>query len=116
MPDDHADEIAGLVHGALRIAIIELVRGQVEGRPVQWADDPGSTWPRTRTSAGDFAGREWTIEVFDVARIDRRRLREALRDLFARVRARTGTLVSLVTHTPEDTSTHYAWVRPQARR
>src|SRR5437762_1123515 len=91
-----------------RDAVLELIQRRTAGRPVRWVD--------SRTSAGDFDGREWTVEVFDVAKDDRLALREALWDLFTEVRRRTGRPVSLLTHTPEDTSTFYAWVRAEPNR
>jgi hypothetical protein len=91
-----------------RDAVLELLQRRAAGRPVRWVD--------ARTSAGDFDGREWTVEVFDVAKDDRLALREALWDLFMEVRKRTGKPVSLLTHTPEDTSTYYAWVRSEPNR
>jgi len=75
---------------AARAAILKQVQRLVSGRPVRWAD--------RKSSAGDFDGRDWTIEVFDVARDDRHALREALWDLFAEARKRTGKSMSLVTH------------------
>src|SRR4051812_32098692 len=91
-----------------RDAILELIRRRSGGRPVRWVD--------ARTSAGDFDGREWTVEVFDVAKSDRLALREALWDLFTEGGKATGKPGSLLTHTPEDTSTYYAWVRSEPNR
>jgi len=82
-----------------RDAILEVVRRLASNRPVRWVDKV--------TSAGDFDGREWTIEVFDVAKGERLALRERLWDLFSAVRKHTGKPMSLVTHTPEDTSSFY---------
>ncbi|MBI5480559.1 MAG: hypothetical protein HY906_17005 [Deltaproteobacteria bacterium] len=91
-----------------RDAVLEVVRRLADDRPVRWVD--------SRTSAGDFDGREWTIEVYDVAKADRRALREKLWDLFSKVRRYTGKPMSLVTHTPEDTNAFYAWVRTEPNR
>ncbi len=88
-----------------RDAILGLVRRHARKRPVRWTD--------SRTSTGDFDGREWTIEIFDVAKGDRRPLRESLWDLFGEVEKQTGMALSLVTHTPEDTTAHYSWVRAE---
>lgn len=85
-----------------RDAILEVVRRLASNRPVRWVDK--------NTSAGDFDGREWTVEVFDVAKSDRLTLREKLWDLFSAVRKHTGKPMSLVTHTPEDTTSFYAWL------
>jgi hypothetical protein len=86
-----------------RDAILELVRRRASGRPAWWTD--------SRTSAADFDGREWTIEVFDVAKGDRRALREALWDVFTESRRNTGKNLSLLTHTPENTTRLYPRVR-----
>jgi len=43
-------------------------------------------------------------------------LRETLWDLFIGVRKHTGKPMSLVTHTPEDTNSFYAWVRSEPNR
>jgi hypothetical protein len=91
-----------------RDAILEVVRRLASNRPARWVDK--------KTSAGDFDGRDWTIEVFDVANIDCLALRETLWDLFTAVRKHTGKPMSLVTHTPEDTSSFYAWVRSEPNR
>jgi hypothetical protein len=91
-----------------RHAILEVVRRLASNRPVRWVDQ--------KTSAGDFDGREWTIEVFDVAKSERLALREKLWDLLVAVRKHTGKPMSLITHTPEDTSSYYAWVRTEPNR
>jgi hypothetical protein len=91
-----------------RDAILEIVRRLARNRPVRWVDK--------NTSAGDFDGREWTVEVFDVPKSDRLTLREKLWDLFSAVRKHTGKPMSLVTHTPEDTTSFYAWVRTEPNR
>lgn len=88
-----------------RDAILELIRGRVDGRPVRWAD--------TKTSAGDFAGREWTVEVFDVAEADRLPLRTSLWDFLNGVSKHIGKQLSLVTHTPADTDSLYAWIHTE---
>ena len=91
-----------------RDAVLELVRRHADKRPVRWTD--------SRTSMGDFDGCKWTVEIFDVAKGDRRALRDALWDLFGEVQKHTGKALSLVTHTPEDTTAHYSWVRAEAVR
>lgn len=91
-----------------RDAVLDVVRRLVSNRPVRWAD--------RKTTAGDFDGREWTVEVFDVAKGDRLALREKLWDLFSAVRKHTGDPMSLITHTPDDTSSYYAWVRSEPNR
>lgn len=88
-----------------RDAILVVAQRLVGGRPVRWVDK--------ETSTGDFDGREWTLEVFDVAGSDRIELRKKLWDLFGLVRRHTGQSMSLVTHTREDTSAFYGWVRGQ---
>lgn len=78
--------------------ILERVRQLVDGRPVRWVDED--------TSRGDFAGRDWTIEVFDVTKDDRLALREKLWDLFVEVRTHSGKLLSLITHVPKTSTAH----------
>lgn len=88
-----------------RTEILERVRLLAGGRPVRWVDE--------KTCAGDFDGRDWTVEIFDVARADRLLLREQLWELFDAVRMRTGNAMSLITHTPDNTTSFYPWVRSE---
>jgi hypothetical protein len=87
----------------------EAIRRQVAqlagGRPVRWTD--------ARTSMGDFSGRDWTIEVFDVPAVEHQELREQLRELKREVRTRLGHAMTVILHTPENTQKYYAWVRTE---
>jgi hypothetical protein len=73
------------------------------GRPVRWAD--------ARTTLGDFDGREWTLELFDIPWSERRRLQDELWALREEVWEGMGRALVLIMHTPESTERHYAWVR-----
>jgi hypothetical protein len=77
------------------------------GKPVRWSD--------TRTSRGDFEGRDATLEVFDVPEDGQWAL---FRRLLAHRRAaseKMGSKVALVFHTPAETERLYAWVRAPER-
>jgi hypothetical protein len=88
--------------------IREYVSRSVEGRPVRWAD--------ARTSLGDFDGREWTLELFDIPRNERRQLQDQLWDLRKEVWDRMGRSLVFIFHTPEATDQHYSWVRQKELR
>lgn len=85
----------------------EAIRRQVAeiagGRPVRWTD--------SRTSLGDFSGRDWTLEIFDLSYGDYRALRPRLSELKKDVRARLGHSITVLFHTPAETQRLYAWVR-----
>jgi hypothetical protein len=88
--------------------IREYVSRRAGGRPVRWAD--------ARTTRGDFDGREWTLELFDIPRSERRRLQDELWELREQVWARMGRALVLILHTPESTERHYSWVREEETR
>ncbi|HYO52502.1 hypothetical protein [Archangium sp.] len=75
----------------------------VGGRPVRWADG--------RTTLGDFDGREWTLELFDIPLNERRLLQDPLWALRKQVWEQMGRALVFIFHTPEATERHYAWVR-----
>jgi len=89
------EDIARCAMTTERDAILEVIRRRDCGRPVRWASN------------------EWTVEVFDVAKVDRLSLRKSLWDLFTDVRKHFGKQLSLVTHTPEDTDALYVWARTE---
>ena len=84
----------------------ELIRSLVEqaanGRPTRWADD------RTLLK---FEERDWTLEVFDVPSDEELDFHRRLGAIHREVRARLGQSFIVVTHTPEDTSRYFDWVR-----
>jgi hypothetical protein len=87
----------------------ELIRSQVSriagGRPTRWTDE--------RTSLGDFDGREWTLEIFDVPVSESRALHARLWGLKKRVWKHLGHAMTTIFHTPEDTERFYPWVRSE---
>jgi hypothetical protein len=90
----------------------DFIQGYVSrsagGRPVRWVD--------ARTSLGDFDGREWTLELFDIPRNERRQLQDQLWALRKQVWERMGHSLVFIFHTPEATEQHYAWVRQKEFR
>jgi len=86
-----------------REAIRQYVARIMNGRPVRWTDE--------QTSQGDFEGREWTLELFDVPRAERRQLNQRLWELRKRAWEELHVPLTLVFHTPEDTERLYSWVR-----
>ncbi len=85
----------------------ESIRGRVcslvEGRPVRWADE--------RTTLGDFAGREWTLEIFDVPEDQQRELLARLWGLKELVWEQLHKSLTFIFHTPAETDRLYGWVR-----
>lgn len=75
-------------------------------RPVRWADE--------LTTLGDFDGRDCTLEVFDVPAEEEWELFRSLRTLRRRAAAELGRALTLIFHTPEETTRLYAWVRARA--
>ena len=86
-----------------RERIMHLLSATVRGRPVRWLDE--------RTSRGDFDGRERTVEVFDVAAAEQRDFLHGLATVRARLDLIAGGRVTILLHTPEETSRLYPWVR-----
>lgn len=86
-----------------RQVILSRVKASVGGRPVRWTDD--------RTCRGDFEGREWTLELFDIPREEQRQLHRGFSELRKRFWQATGHSLTFIFHTPEATERHYAWVR-----
>lgn len=87
---------------SLREAIRLRFVAATGGRPVEWSDD--------RTSRGDFDGREWTLEVFDVPAVEERSLHRSLWPLREEVRKKHRLHLALIFHTPEATEKRYAWM------
>ncbi len=77
-----------------REQIRRLVSEVADGRPTRWADEG-------TTLVGDFDGREWTLEVFDVPSEQEHGLFLRLSGMFRDVRSRFGTSLMVVTHPPE---------------
>lgn len=84
--------------------MLDLIRAHVEGRPVCW-----TSW---KTTMGDFLGREWAIEVFDVDGIEvEQELRRNLRATLDEIQKRVGRSLLLIIHTTANTDKYYAWIR-----
>lgn len=90
-----------------REAIRQLVSKRAGGRPVRWTDE--------RTSRGDFDGRAWALELFDVPVEEKPALYERLWEIKERVRAHLGQSLTLIFHTPAETERLYPWVREATR-
>lgn len=74
-------------------------------RPVRWTDH--------RTTKGDFPGRDWALEVFDVPSSERRELNHRLWGLLTKLWDEKRVAVLVLFHTPENTDRYYSWVREE---
>ncbi|WNG46724.1 hypothetical protein F0U60_23350 [Archangium minus] len=89
-----------------REAIRRKVREAVGGRPVRWTDH--------RTTKGDFPGRDWALEIFDVPFSEQRELHGRLfLGIMRQVWEEKRLALTLIFHTPENTDRYYAWVREE---
>jgi hypothetical protein len=79
------------------------VAGLLGGRPVHWADE--------RTSRGDFDGREWTLDLFDVAHEEQREAHARLWKLKRLLWEKMRISLTFIFHSPADTDRLYPWVR-----
>lgn len=86
----------------VRGAVLDLFRAHAGSHLPRWADHV--------TSRGDFEGRDFTIELFNVPVHDQRALRRRLRDVIRQAETLLDRPLLLVFHTPEATATHYASV------
>jgi hypothetical protein len=75
-------------------------------RAVRWAD--------SKTSLGDWEGRDWTLEVFDVPSAEKRELHKRLFPIIEEVALRDDVRVVLIFHTPEATAKYYGWVHAES--
>ena len=85
--------------------VLELFREALPDNPVVWTS--------SRTTLGDFDGREVTLEIFDVPWEEKRALLGRLRPHRERARQMLGRAVQLVFHAPEATAEHHGWVREE---
>ena len=88
-----------------REEIRRRVREIVGNRPIRWTDH--------RTTKGDFPGRDWCLNVFDVRSKERRELRHRLWGLLSKIYDEKGLALTVLFHTPENTDRYYAWVREE---
>ncbi|HYO53736.1 hypothetical protein [Archangium sp.] len=89
-----------------REEIRRQVREIVGNRPVRWTDH--------RTTKGDFPGRDWALEVFDVPSTERRELIHRLFwGLLTKLYDEKRVALLVLFHTPENTDRYYAWVREE---
>jgi hypothetical protein len=88
-----------------REAIRKRVAEIAGGRPVRWTD--------SRTTMGDFSGRDWALEVFDLSFEDYNALFPRFSELRREVRARLGEALTILFHSPEDTQKYYAWIHSE---
>lgn len=88
-------------------SLLEEVQSIV-ARPVRWAGDAATP--------GDFEGREFTLEVFDVPSDEQMGMFSRLRGVRAKAHELLGQSIRIVFHTPEATTRHYADVRPPGYR
>jgi hypothetical protein len=75
------------------------------GRPVRWTDE--------RTSLGDFPGRDWALEVFDVPAAEYWDLHHRLSGLRWKFWDDHHRALTILFHTPEETTRLYSWVRQE---
>jgi hypothetical protein len=83
-----------------RDEVLSLFRDALETKLVRWTDE--------LTSAGDFEGRDLTLEIFDIPVGEQRETHRRLRELRHRSEQILGSAILLVFHTPEATRSHYA--------
>ncbi|HEX8703926.1 MAG TPA: hypothetical protein VF815_34160 [Myxococcaceae bacterium] len=83
--------------------ILERVSAIAAGRPVRWSDE--------RTSLGDFDGRDWAIDIFDVPSEEQREVHARLWRLNRLVWKQFHQSLIFIFHTPVETERLYAWVR-----
>lgn len=89
-----------------REEIRRKVRDAVGGRPVRWTDH--------RTTKGDFPGRDWALEIFDVPFAEQRDLHGRLfMGISRQVWEEKRVALTILFHTPENTDRYYAWVREE---
>lgn len=88
-----------------REAIRQRVAEIAGGRPVRWTD--------SRTTMGDFEGRDWALEIFDLSFEDYNALFPRFSELRREVRARLGEYLTILFHTPEDTQKFYSWIHSE---
>jgi hypothetical protein len=89
-----------------REEIRRKVMEAVGGRPVRWTDH--------RTTKGDFPGRDWSLEVFDVPFSEQRELHGQLFDgIMKQLWEEKRLALVILFHTPENTDRYYAWVREE---
>lgn len=92
----------------VRQTVLALMRSEAQGYPVRWCDE--------RTSRGDFDGREYTLEFFNVPAEQWRALRRDLRAVKKVVEAVLDHPLVLRFHTPEATVEHYRPAVEEASR
>lgn len=73
-------------------AVLELFRAHTPSYRPRWADH--------LTSAGDFEGRDFTLELFNVPLAEQRPLRRRLRAVLRQAEALLGSPLRLIFHTP----------------
>jgi len=83
--------------------ILERVSSIADGKPTRWCDE--------RTSLGDFDGREWALELFDVPSEQQRELHARLWRLSRLVWQQFHKPLTFIFHTPAETDRLYSWVR-----
>src|SRR5256885_7988780 len=81
----------------------ELAEQKSGGFVTRWTDE--------RTSTGDFDGRDWTLELFDVPVGEQRSAHARLWELGKMVRNSLGHSLTFIFHRPEETERLYPWVR-----
>ena len=91
--------------GARQDAIARLARATGYGKPMRWAD--------RQTTLGDYEGREYTIQVFNIPPESQRQFFRELRSLRDQLEAELGHPISFVFHTPEATAAHYSHLFPE---
>jgi len=83
---------------ARRASALALIRSS-SPYAARWTDD--------RTCRGDFEGREYSIEFFDVPRAKQKELRRDLRQVRHIAEELLGRPIILIFHTPDATAKHY---------
>ena len=77
------------------------------GKPVEWTSE--------RTSLGDFDGRDWTLEVFDVPPSEIRSVQKQLWTFREHILDKLHKSIQVLYHSPDATTRYYPWVREGPR-
>ena len=73
--------------------------------PLRWADQ--------ETTLGDYEGRDLTLEVFSIPSREQRLFFRRLREVLGMIQPDLQARVTIVFHTPQSSTEHYASLFPQ---
>lgn len=89
-----------------RKEVLRLLEETIEFEyPMRWADE--------QTTMGDFDGREFTIDVFDIPLTEDLVFLAKIRDVRNRIYEMIGSRCLFIFHSPEATQKYYAHIFPR---